>query len=149
MDLTVRPALLSDASTLVRLNQALAQEARGERLEPTALAVGVQSVLDDPGRGFYTVVEIQNQVVAAALITFEWSDWRNAWNWWLQDVYVEPDQRRKGVFRTLYNHLRTRAKAQGVNSLKLYVYKGNIRAQEVYRQLGMVASQSDLFEEKL
>lgn len=134
---------------LVSFNQALAQEARGKGLDPQVLTQGVQAVLSDPNRGFYTVVEVEGRAVAAALVTFEWSDWRNAWFWWLQDIYVEPSHRQRGIFHSLYTHLKTEAQAVRACGLRLYVYKGNTRAQEVYRRMGMVSSNSVMFEEYL
>jgi GNAT superfamily N-acetyltransferase len=145
----VRKAQLQDLATLVSFNQALSQEARGEGLDPQILTQGVQAVLSDPNRGFYTVVEVESKTVAAALVTFEWSDWRNAWFWWLQDVYVEPSYRQQGIFRFLYTHLKTQAQAAKVCGLRLYVYKGNTKAQEVYQRMGMVPSNSVMFEEYL
>lgn len=147
--ITIRSAQPQDLGTLVRFNQSLAQEVQGQQLEPQQLTQGVQAVLTDPSRGFYTVVEQDDRIVAAALVTFEWSDWRNAWFWWIQDVYVDLNYRQQGIYRRLYAHLRVNAQAANVCGLRLYVYKGNIRAQEVYRRLGMVPSQSELFEENL
>jgi ribosomal protein S18 acetylase RimI-like enzyme len=145
----IRKAKLQDFTILVSFNQALVSEARGEGLEAQLLTQGVEAVLNDSNRGFYTIVEVENKPVAAALVTFEWSDWRNAWFWWLQDVYVEPSYRQQGIFRSLYTHLKTQAQAAKVCGLRLYVYKGNTRAQEVYQKMGMVPSNSVMFEEYL
>jgi GNAT superfamily N-acetyltransferase len=157
MDCTIRLAQSQDLDHLVDFNQSLAREIRGKDVELKLLRHGVQAVLDNPERGFYTIVELgvetlvkkENPVIAAALITFEWSDWHNRWVWWLQDVYVKPSYRRQGIFRKLYNHLKTQAQAANVCRLCLYVYEGNTAAQEVYRKLGMVPSESLLFEELL
>jgi GNAT superfamily N-acetyltransferase len=149
MNCVIRRATPQDLDTLVRFNQAIAQEARGEGLDPHLLAQGVQAVLNDPNRGFYTVVEIEEQAIAACLVTFEWSDWRNAWFWWLQDIYVEPGYRRQGVFRTIYTHLKTQALAEKACGLRLYVYQHNTKAQEAYQRVGMKPASSVLFEEFL
>ncbi|GAX34085.1 GNAT family N-acetyltransferase [Nodularia sp. NIES-3585] len=144
-----RRAEFQDLTTLVNSNQALAQEARGEKLDSQLLTSGIQAVLVDPHRGFYTVGEVENKTVAVALVTFEWSDWRNAWFWWLQDIYVEPRYRQQGIFHAFYTHIKTQAQAAKVCGLRLYVYKGNIRAQEVYARVGMNPSNSVMFEEYL
>lgn len=145
----LRSAQLQDLATLVSFNQALAKEARGEGLDQQLLTAGVEAVLSDPNRGFYTIVEVSGRAIATALITFEWSDWRNAWFWWLQDVYVEPSHRQQGIFRSLYTHLKVQAQVAKACGLRLYVYQGNTRAQEVYRRMGMVPSNSVMFEEYL
>ncbi len=149
MDFIIRLAQSQDLAHLVGFNQSLAQEIRAKEVDLKLLKSGVQAVLDDPARGFYTVVGKKNQIIAAALITFEWSDWNNRWIWWLQDVYVVPQERQQGIFRRLYAHLKAQAQAAHVCRLCLYVYEGNTAAQEAYRKLGMVPSQSLLFEEPL
>lgn len=142
----VRLAQLQDLSTLVNFNQALAQEVRGKILAPQILTKGVQAVLSNPSLGFYVLVEHDNKVIGSALINFEWSDWSNAWYWWLLDIYIEPNYRRKSAFRSLYKYLLTKAKASNVCGIRLYVYEGNTSAQEVFEKLGMVSSDSIIFE---
>ena len=145
----IRKAQLQDLATIVRFNLALVKEARGKELDATMLQKGVQAVLNDDARGFYTVAEINGRVVAAVLVTFEWSDFSNAWFWWLQDVYVEPGYRQQGIFRTLYQYLKIQAALSNVCGLRLYVYQGNVNAQMVYEKLGMLPSDSLMYEERL
>ena len=72
------------------------------------------------------------------MITREWSDWRNGWFWWIQSVYVHEDARSGGVFKALFQHLRTEAmKDASVIGLRLYVERDNEQARNVYRKLGM------------
>jgi GNAT superfamily N-acetyltransferase len=153
MNCTIRLAQSQDLDHLVGFNQSLAQEIRGKDVDLKILRQGVQAVLANPERGFYTIVEAavekESPIIAAALITFEWSDWNNRWVWWLQDVYVQPRYRKQGIFRKLYDHLKTQAQAANVCRLCLYVYEGNTAAQEAYRKLGMAPSESLLFEEPL
>jgi ribosomal protein S18 acetylase RimI-like enzyme len=70
--------------------------------------------------------------------TFEWSDWRNGEIWWLQSVYVHPDFRREGVFRSLFQRLQAEAAASpNVVGLRLYVEEHNTTAQATYDRLGL------------
>lgn len=142
----VRLAQLQDLSTLVNFNQALAQEVRGKILDPQILTKGVKAVLSDSSLGFYILVEQDDKVIGSALINFEWSDWNNAWYWWLLDIYTDPNYRRKSAFRSLYKYLLTKAKASNVRGIRLYVYEGDTSAQEVFKKLGMVSSDSIIFE---
>ena len=71
-------------------------------------------------------------------LTFEFSDWRNGWFWWIQSVYVRPEARRKGVFRSLYSYIEEQARRDpSVVGLRLYVEENNATAQQTYLQLGM------------
>jgi len=99
---------------------------------------GVRRLLAQPALGFYLVAEAAGEVVAALMVTSEWSDWRNGRFWWLQSVYVLPAWRRRGVFRALHAHVAAAAAREpDVCGLRLYVERGNLAAQATYRALGM------------
>jgi ribosomal protein S18 acetylase RimI-like enzyme len=139
MDLTVRPATAADLDTVVRFNAALAWESEGKKLHEPTLRAGVLAQLTDPAKGFYTIAESGGAIVGQVLITFEWSDWRNGWYWWIQSVYVDAHARRSGVFRALFDHLKAKATADPtVIGLRLYVERENERAQRTYAALGLV-----------
>jgi GNAT superfamily N-acetyltransferase len=113
MNLRIRHAELADTATILRFNAAMALETEHLELDSDRLLRGVEAVLKDAAKGFYLVAEDDGQVAGQMMITYEWSDWRNAVFWWIQSVYVEPAWRRKGVFRGLYRHALDRARAQG------------------------------------
>jgi ribosomal protein S18 acetylase RimI-like enzyme len=138
MTLSVRRATPADEPVLVAFNTAIAWETEHKKLDAAVLTAGVRAVLADPARGFYTVAERAGEVVGQMMITFEWSDWRNGWFWWIQSVYVRADARRGGVFRALYRAIEARAAADpSVIGLRLYFETDNARAQETYRSMGM------------
>ena len=145
--IAVRRAVAADLDTLVRFNVAMAWETESKTLVADTLRRGVRAVLEDAGRGFYLVAEIEGRPAGQLLITTEWSDWRNAWFWWIQSVYVVPEFRRRGVYRALERQARQEALAAGnVCGLRLYVDRDNRAAQQVYVNLGMVHSNYDLYE---
>jgi GNAT superfamily N-acetyltransferase len=147
MPLTIRPATPADVPTLVEFNAALAWETEHKRLDPAVLAPGVRAVFDDAARGFYTVAERDGVIVGQMMVTFEWSDWRNGWFWWVQSVYVREDARREGVFRELYRAIERQAAADPtVIGLRLYFETDNTRAQSTYRSLGMADTTYGLME---
>ncbi len=136
---TVRSARDSDAAILVEFNIRLAAESEGKQLQQDVVTAGVAAALADPkNKGPYYLVEEDGQILGSMQITFEWSDWRNGWAWWIQSVYVREYARRQGVFRMLYSHVLEEAQKQGdVIALRLYVEKENHRAQQTYLSLGM------------
>jgi len=145
---TTRPAVAEDAETIARFNQAMAMETEGKTLDPETLGRGVRRVLDEPAHGRYLVAEDEGgAVVACLMITYEWSDWRNAQVWWIQSVYVSPAHRRKGVFRRLYQAVRELGEAAGVCGYRLYVERENVRAQRTYEDLGMRLADYLMYEQ--
>jgi GNAT superfamily N-acetyltransferase len=143
----VRAATLADVPSLVRFNRAMARETEALTLDPTLLEAGVGAVLADSARGFYLVCELEGRMAGSLMVTPEWSDWRNAWIWWIQSVYVEPECRRRGVYRALHGAVVERAQQAGdVRGVRLYVERENHGAQDTYAALGMSRSRYDLFE---
>lgn len=142
---TIRDANSDDLEVICEFNACIATETEGIALDPDRLREGVRRVLDDPGRGRYFLAEMDGQVagkiVGQTMITFEWSDWRNGWFWWLQSVYVHPKVRGSGVFRTLLEHIESRAQTAGdVCGIRLYVDSDNEAAAHAYDRLGLPAS---------
>jgi ribosomal protein S18 acetylase RimI-like enzyme len=148
MSTTIRRATPDDLDVLVKFNAALAWETEHKRLRPEILTAGVKAVFADASRGFYTVAEHAGEVVGQMMVTFEWSDWRNGWFWWVQSVYVREDARRLGVFRSLYREVQRLAVAdRDVIGIRLYVERENVRAQATYRALGMTDTTYGMMEE--
>jgi GNAT superfamily N-acetyltransferase len=146
-DGTIREAVRSDANAIVRFNLAMAEETEGKRLSIPVLTAGVNSVFDDPSKGFYVVAEDGGRPVGSLLVTPEWSDWRNAFYWWIQSVYVEPASRNRGVYASLHRWVEGAARSAGrVCGLRLYVDAGNATARVVYERVGMRRSRYDFFE---
>jgi GNAT superfamily N-acetyltransferase len=137
--ITIRQASLADAATVISFNSLLAEESEGKKLELRELEPGVAAVLADPVKGLYFLAEEGREALGQIGLTFEFSDWRNGWMWWIQSVYVRPEARRKGVFRSLYLHIEELARSQSdVIGLRLYVEEANEGAQATYERLGLV-----------
>jgi ribosomal protein S18 acetylase RimI-like enzyme len=147
MDVLIRRAMHADAERIARYNAAMARETEHLELDPERLLRGVEAVLADAARGFYLVAEAEGGVAGQMMITYEWSDWRNGVFWWIQSVYVEPSQRRRGIFRRLYQYALEQARAAGgVCGLRLYVEAGNEVARRTYEDLGMNRTVYEMFE---
>ena len=128
----------------------MAMETEGKRLKPEVIGRGVRRLLEQPQYGFYVIAEIDQQVAGTLMVTTEWSDWRDGLFWWIQSVYVLEQHRRKGVYRAMYEHIRTlAADNEDVCGYRLYVEKYNNAAQRTYSALGMEQTEYLLYEELL
>ncbi len=147
MNSIIRYALPSDISAVVQFNAAMALETEGKTLDSETLERGVRALFDDPGKGFYVVAESGGIPVGCLLITYEWSDWRNGFFWWIQSVFVLPAYRRRGVYTLLHRFIEACARDHAdVRGIRLYVDKDNVRARQVYEALGMTRARYDMFE---
>ena len=146
-EFSIRRATPDDLEAIVRHNTAMALETEDRVLDPDTLREGVSRLLSDDIRGFYLVAASAGEIVGQLMVTFEWSDWRNAYFWWIQSVYVAPEFRRKGVYRLLESSVKSQALQKGdVCGIRLYVDRDNLVAQRVYTNLGMNHARYDLFE---
>ena len=145
--IVIRQATHCDILNIVEFNIAMASETEGKTLDAMTLEQGVSEVLSDPIRGFYLIAAISTTAVGQLLITPEWSDWRNAYFWWIQSVYVKPENRLHGIYRALNQEVLSLAKTHGdICGVRLYVDKTNNIAQRVYRNLGMSESNYHMYE---
>lgn len=143
----IRQAEKRDADLIIEFQKRMAKETEDLDLDSQTSAKGVKAVFNDPAKGVYYLAEIDNRPQASLMITYEWSDWRNAWVWWIQSVYVQPDYRKKGVFREMYSHIKQLAEQRSdVAGLRLYVDLNNKPANKVYEKIGMDGDHYRLFE---
>ncbi|HUT26299.1 MAG TPA: GNAT family N-acetyltransferase [Sumerlaeia bacterium] len=146
--LTVERARAADGPWIARAQVLMARESEGLELDPEVVGQGVRRVFDEPERGFYLVARRSgsDEPLGCALIQPEWSDWRNAEVWWIHSLYVVEPDRRQGVFRRMFEHVRAEARMAGVRGLRLIVERKNARARAVYARLGMTSEHYETFE---
>jgi predicted GNAT family acetyltransferase len=125
----------------------MALETEGIHLDSLIVGQGVNAVLKDATKGKYYVVAEKEKIIASVLITFEWSDWRNATIWWIQSLYVVPEWRGKSIFSSLFRFLKKEIIASDdICGLRLYVDQSNKKAQMIYKHLGMKDDHYRTFE---
>lgn len=147
LTLFIRKANMSDAQILADFNIRMAMETEGKQLDPQTSLRGAKAIFKDPHKGFYLVAEHNGTIIGQLMVTYEWSDWRNMFFYWIQSVFVREDYRKKGVFTCLYSYLTDFAqKKKNIAGLRLYVEKNNSAAKETYEKLGMYNSGYDMYE---
>ena len=147
-NIVVRLAGANDADVIVAFNRAMALETEGKVLAEEISSRGVAGLFANPSLGFYVVAENGGEVIGSLMITTEWSDWRAGSFWWVQSVYVRPDSRRQGVYRSLYRFVQDlAADDDNVCGFRLYAERGNSTAQQAYKALGMEETNYVMFED--
>ena len=145
---TIRKATKQDAADIARFNIAMAMETENKELKKSEIEPGVKALFERPEFGFYMVAESEGKVIGTLMITKEWSDWRNGVFWWIQSVYVIPEFRRRGVYRSMYQKIKDlAAQNSDVCGFRLYVENENAIAQKAYLDLGMEETHYKMFEE--
>ena len=148
--MNIRIAQTGDVDSLVAFNQAMAIETEGKTLSPETLSSGVKAVFADERKGFYVVAENENGIVGGLMVTYEWSDWRNGWFWWIQSVFIRPEARGQKLYSRMYEFVKAQAAVTGnVRGFRLYVENDNDHARRVYDAVGMKASHYLMYEEEV
>jgi len=148
MTIEVRRATAADLDCVCEFNRLLALETEGKNLEPELLRSGATALLADAAKGHYFLAHEDGRVLGQTGLSYEWSDWRNGWFWWLQSVYVRPEARRRGVFRLLFESIRQAARLDPqVIGVRLYVEANNTRAQTTYRKMGLEPTTYQVMEQ--
>jgi GNAT superfamily N-acetyltransferase len=135
---SIRDAVSADISDLLRLIRELA----GYEREPGAVEAteaDLRRHLFDPGpKVFALVAEVDGSVVGVAIYFVSFSTWTGRPGLYLEDLFVEPAHRSRGVGRALMRALARRAVDRGYKRLEWAVLDWNQPAIGFYRALGAI-----------
>ncbi|WP_210484911.1 GNAT family N-acetyltransferase [Microvirga antarctica] len=136
MSLILRPAQLSDAPTILAFIQALAAY---EKLahEVRATEEDLAAALFGPHpRVFADMAEWDGEPAGFALWFYNFSTFRGRHGLYLEDLFVRPEFRSKGIGKSLLQHLARRCVAEGLARLEWWVLDWNEPALRFYRSIG-------------
>ena len=149
-EIEIRHANIADIDDIILFNKEMAWETEKKVLDIQTLSSGVRQVLENNAEAFYLVATVNSSKIAGSLmVTKEWSDWRNAFIWWIQSVYVLPEFRRKGIYDSLYKKAKDLGRDSKCCAFRLYVEENNSTAQKTYFALGMKKLHYFVYEEVL
>ena len=137
MELTVRPAAVSDAAALAAI---YAPYVRGTavtmELEPPDASAFAARIAATLRRYPYLAARLDGRTVGYAYAGPFHA--RPAYDWSVEtSIYVAQDCHGRGVGRALYEHAKAFAKDSGCYNLTLNVWAGNDSAHRFYEAMGM------------
>jgi ribosomal protein S18 acetylase RimI-like enzyme len=132
-DLAIRVAEGGEIDEVARLLGGF-RDYYGEELPPQEVILStVRRLGRDPGTEFLLAGE---PACGVAQLRFRLSAWTGAEDAWLEDVFVEPSARGRGVGRALTEACIARARARGCKRIQLDANEHNAPALSLYRSLG-------------
>jgi GNAT superfamily N-acetyltransferase len=138
MTLSIRKAEESDAELIFDFIRELAEY---ERLahEVDASETDIATALFGPNpRVFADIAEWDGEPVGFALWFYNFSTFRGRHGIYLEDLFVRPEARSKGIGKALLRHLAQRCLAEGLPRLEWWVLNWNEPALRVYRSIGAI-----------
>ncbi|KKB84903.1 GCN5 family acetyltransferase [Devosia limi DSM 17137] len=137
-DLVIRAAVPGDAALVV---QFIAELAEYEKLSHEAKAKEADIARDlfgDQPRVFCEIAEWQGKPVGFTLWFYTYSSFQGRQGMWLEDLYVDPTMRGKGIGKALLVNLARRCVAEGLGRFEWWVLDWNEPSIEFYKSQGGV-----------
>jgi GNAT superfamily N-acetyltransferase len=136
MSVAVRPAAPDDAGVIFGFIRGLAEY---EKLADELVAGpdDIAGALFEPSpRVFCDIAEADGRPVGLALWFYTYSTFRGRHGMWLEDLYVDPEARGRGVGKALLAHLARRCLDEGLPLLEWAVLDWNAPAIALYDGVG-------------
>lgn len=132
----VRDVLPTDCPAIVGLVRDLARYEKSEGSVEMSVADLEGALFGPHPRVFCLVAEIDGTVAGMALYFFTFSTWTGKPGLFLEDFFVLPEHRRRGLGKELFSALAGRAVAAGCGRFEWAVLDWNELAIGFYRSLG-------------
>jgi ribosomal protein S18 acetylase RimI-like enzyme len=135
-DVVIRPGTPSDVHAVAKLLFDLAvSQGSGEALCVDAEALLRDAFTERP-RVHLLIAESAQQIAAAALYFFNYSTWFSTRGLYLEDLFVLPAYRRRGVGRAMMRELARIARDEKCGRFQWLVLRSNETAIRFYEALG-------------
>lgn len=135
--ITFREAVSTDEAALLRMMRKLAEQEPGALVFHESVARdALHEFLANPQLGRIWLVLEQQRPAGYVVLTLGFSFEYHGREAFIDELYVEPEHRRKGLGRQTMQFVAERAREMGVHAIHLEVDHGNDPALELYRRLG-------------
>lgn len=135
-DWTIEAARAADRAALIDLltRQLIEHDLPAD---PTGISRAVDGVLDDERLGFLLVARAEDEAAAGvAYVARHWSLEHGGASCWLEELYVLPPWRCRGLGAALVRAACDRARALGCVAMDLEVTADHARAEHLYEREG-------------
>ena len=131
----IRGASPGDLADLVALLEAQFRD-HGIALAASRLEAAVGGMLAEPARGRILVAEVDGRIAGVAVLSFIWALEHGGHSAWLDELYVEPGLRGRGIGGELLGRAVAEARRLGCAAVDLEVERSHRRAEGLYRRAG-------------
>jgi GNAT superfamily N-acetyltransferase len=138
-DIHIRPGVEDDVPVILDLIHGLAEyeKARPEEV-PVEEAVLRESLFGARPAAEALLAEVEGETAGFALFFHNFSTWHGRWGLYLEDLFVRPAMRGRGIGKALLCELARIAMERGCARMEWAVLDWNMPAIDFYRSLGAV-----------
>src|ERR1700722_11803049 len=142
-------ASLTDLDSIFKLMQRMQlDEPWTESVDESRVRYNLSELLQNPTYGLIYLLEDANRAIACLVICFDYSLEYRGKGAWIDELFVEPDYRQRGIGAYLLDLAESASHEHGAQFLHLEVGHGN-RAIELYRRRGFVDHNRYLLTKRL
>jgi GNAT superfamily N-acetyltransferase len=131
----VRPAREDEVAELLPMMRAYC-----DFYESTPSEEGLREMLStliaEPSQGAVFIARDGGKAVGLATLDWKWSSLKGARMGYLEDLFVDPDARGRGIADALIEICAERCRELGMPAMQWATAPDNLRAQEVYNRTG-------------
>ena len=143
MSVTMRQASERDLPDLLALMREFYAES-GYPLNPDRARAAFRPLLAAGSLGQVWLAEVDGEPAGHLVLTFGYSMEYGGRSAFVDDLFVRPALRNRGVGRALVGHARAICEGLGVRAMHLEVGRSNAAAQAVYRAVGFESTDREL-----
>ena len=138
MTLVIRPAVAADAALIVAFVMALAKYEKLEHEAKASEADITRDLFEADPKVFCEIAEWDGKPVGFALWFYTYSTFQGRHGIWLEDLYVDPELRGKGIGKALLVDLARRSVSEGLGRFEWWVLDWNEPSIQFYKSQGGV-----------
>ncbi len=135
----IRVAVKADAPKILQLIRDLALYEKAPLEAVATLEQIEQTIFSNQPSAFAHVAEVDGEVVGISIWFLNYSTWLGKPGIYLEDLYVDPLHRGKGLGLALLKELASICSERGYERLQWWVLDWNEASIEFYKSLGAVA----------
>jgi len=139
MDFRIRPAIPGDVPAIFALVCELARYERLEHEVTVSEALIHEALFGATPHAFAYMCDVADEPVAVALCYYTFSTFLGRHGIYVEDVYVRPEFRKRGIGTALFRRVAQQAVAEGCGRVEWTVLDWNESALRFYAALGAQA----------
>jgi GNAT superfamily N-acetyltransferase len=148
-EVEIREARLDEVEELLPLMRGYCEFYEADPSDQGVLTMA-RALIEDPSQGFVLLArESEGPPLGFATVDWKWSMLKGARLGYLEDLFVSPDARGRGIADALIEACAERCRARGMPALQWLTATDNHRARKVYDRVGGSAEAFLEYELKL
>lgn len=131
-----KEATKDDTPTLIDFLGELFELEKDFQPDPERQAAALKLILENPEHAVIYLIQVDEEIAGMVALHMAISTAEGGWCGRIEDLYLKPEFRRRGIGRQAMDNLFAIAKSKGLTRLTLIADKDNLPALQFYEKCG-------------